>query len=396
MTGRRGLRARTTVSTVALVLAVVASSLSGCADGDPAAARRASAIEVLLHGSDVGPLPVASDELVAQLASAPGLRLGLRHLLVQHTLLVGEVLERTEEAGPDLAEASAALAANTDVLVSAIGVVYGPAGARAFHELWAQHAQFLVEYAIAAEEGDGTAQAVAQDALGQYHDDFAAFCNLATGLPTDAVHQLVGGHLDDLLARADAFADGDADAGLDATLRGLAEVVTIADALSGAITGQEPEIFVGTADDPVTELTATILTELVASETAAVAIARADGERDVERSELPFDGEAIPDPELSRLLGDLDTGLADLARGDGDGETLVDRTLAALERWADERGLDESEARAVALVAGAHLQAATRRVAQAADPGATYDVPATAAVPLAAALAAAAVGPSSA
>ena len=47
---------------------------------------------------------------------------------------------------------------NTGALTADVGLAYGPVAARAFNQLWAQHTQFLVDYAVAVGSGDEEAQ----------------------------------------------------------------------------------------------------------------------------------------------------------------------------------------------------------------------------------------------
>ena len=89
------------------------------------------------------------------------------------------------------------LVANTDDITAAVGLVYGPVGARAFNQQWAQHTQFLVDYAVAISRGDDAAATLAREQLQIYAEDSGSFFATATtgGLPADAVRELLDTHV---------------------------------------------------------------------------------------------------------------------------------------------------------------------------------------------------------
>ena len=60
------------------------------------------------------------------------------------------------------------LVQNTEDLTLAVGLIYGPVGARAFYQQWAQHTQFLVDYAVAVGQDNDPAADEARAHLADY------------------------------------------------------------------------------------------------------------------------------------------------------------------------------------------------------------------------------------
>lgn len=92
--------------------------------------------------------------------------------------------------------AAAALDANTEALVAAIGSVYGPEAGRSFSPLWKAHIGFLVDYTNALRDKDQPRADEAMKKLLQYTEDFGAFISAASPkLTKEAVSDLVKTHV---------------------------------------------------------------------------------------------------------------------------------------------------------------------------------------------------------
>lgn len=92
--------------------------------------------------------------------------------------------------------AAAALDANTEALVAAIGGVYGPEAGRTFSPLWKAHIGFLVDYTNAIRDKNQPKADEAMVKLLQYTEDFGAFISAASPkLTKEAVSDLVKTHV---------------------------------------------------------------------------------------------------------------------------------------------------------------------------------------------------------
>lgn len=247
-----------TAAAVTLAVAALGAGAWSLRAEPVAASNRDRATAVLDHNRGTGEVPEAPPALIEQVSTAGGLRVGLRVLLAQHVALTLRTIDGAVADSADLEGNATALRANSQTLTAAIGLVYGPAGGKAFDELWSQHAQFLVAYGAALGEGDDEAAAVAVRSLGHYHQDFTSFCSLATGLPEPAVDELIGLHIDRLLAYGDAVMAGDRASAARILDQATVEVVGIADAMASAIVEQHPELFPGAVDAPETERLASL------------------------------------------------------------------------------------------------------------------------------------------
>jgi hypothetical protein len=149
-----------------------------------------------------------------------------------------------------------ALAANTDDIVAAVGLVYGPVGARAFAQLWANHTQFLIAYAAATANHDAAAKRDALANLADYEHDSAALFDQATGgrASTATVQQLLYNHVVQMTSGLDAAADGRADLHVQIGVQAHSYAIDIGGALASAIAAQQPTAFPGALDGGSTVL----------------------------------------------------------------------------------------------------------------------------------------------
>ena len=181
----------------------------------------------------------------------------LDSLLSEHSALAVHLMRATADGSArDRSSVTKALAANTKSLSGAIGIVYGPEGARAFDQLWKQHIQFFADYAAA------TSNAKRTKALADLHDytmDFSSFTATATGglAPLEAVVGLLHTHIAQLTAQSDAYRKHDYVSAVAHQHEARTHMYEISAALAGAISGQQPAIFPGDANANNETLSAT-------------------------------------------------------------------------------------------------------------------------------------------
>ena len=129
-----------------LGLAAVAGLLStSCGSDAPAAAETPDPVFAL--DRDVTDSIEVPDPDRTDVAPAPDLRILLQTLLAEHSELAIQTMRSIIDETPDLDALREAITVNTDALTEAIGLVYGPSGARAFDQLWTQHIEFFAAYA---------------------------------------------------------------------------------------------------------------------------------------------------------------------------------------------------------------------------------------------------------
>jgi hypothetical protein len=185
--------------------------------------------------------------------TADALRNALERDLALHGVTLVQAMRAIESGSPSADGWIAELARNTDDIVSKVGAIYGPTGAFAFYQQWAQHTQFLADYAQAVRDGDDTAREAARTHLASYTADSGKFFERATGgqLPADAVTDLLDEHVGHMQAMIDAVAADDDASALAAAQTDNAYLAGIARGLSGAFVAQHPEWFPGDIDGPV-------------------------------------------------------------------------------------------------------------------------------------------------
>jgi hypothetical protein len=244
------IRVRRSAFRMALTLTACGSVVVACSDDDSAQSVAVPHVFDLRHdpAADIAEI----DPNRTDVMPAGTLRAALERDLAWHGVTLGEMMRAARRSDPQLQAWIDAMAANTDDLVADIGLVYGPEGANAFDQQWAQHTQFLLDYAVAVRDGDDDAADLARSNLASYAADSGSFFETATGgaLPADEVQQLLQthiGHMYDMLA---ADAEGNRDGTLDASLQDNDYLLAIANGLATAIAGQYPDAFTGHIDTP--------------------------------------------------------------------------------------------------------------------------------------------------
>lgn len=304
-----------------MVLAMCGGLVAGCGGDDRTQTVAVPNVFDLQHdpAADIAELDADRTDVLP----AHTLRSVLERQLAWHGLTLVEMMRAARRNDPQLEAWIEAMADNTDDLVAAVGLVYGPVGARAFNQQWAQHTQFLLDYAIAVRDGDDSAASLAQDNLATYATDSASFFATATAgaLPAEVVHDLLEthvGHMYDMLAADDA---GDTTATLEAALQDNGYLLAIANGLATAMAGQQPEVFTGEV-----ETDRSMFCTIVTGRTGAYLL-----------TELISDDPAAVDAEAAAFADAADASIADVfgpidALGDDDLTTVASTADAMLDR----------------------------------------------------------------
>ncbi|MCU1364717.1 MAG: copper amine oxidase [Ilumatobacteraceae bacterium] len=191
-----------------------------------------------------------------QVVTAEQLRNLLDQQLAWHGLTLVEVMRAARADRAEVQVWIDQLTQNTADLTATVGLAYGPVAARAFNQQWAQHTQFLVDYAVAIGQDDKKAAADARAELVDYAHDSGSFFSTATGgiLPVTAVQDLLSTHVGHMLTMIEADQAGDVAGTVDAAVTDSAYLSTIANGLSTAIAQQNQTAFPGTTDTPLAAL----------------------------------------------------------------------------------------------------------------------------------------------
>ena len=281
-------RPAATARFAAVPAVMVAIALTSCSSS---AVSAPSVPEVFdLHRDPAASVaPVDPDRGVV--APADQLRLLLEHHLSWHGITLVHAMQSAERNDSGTTPWIDALVANTDDLTGAIGLVYGPAGARAFQQQWAQHTQFLIDYASAVGRGDAAAADEARARLHDYVTDAGSFLATATGghLPVDTARAVLANHVEHMMNQLDAAARSDQAGALSIASEDHGYLFGIADALAGAIGGQQPVAFPGSTDTPFANYCSLAnrgAGDLLLERLADPSAASADGAPRVARDEL--------------------------------------------------------------------------------------------------------------
>ncbi len=175
---------------------------------------------------------------------AAGLRVVLNNLEAQHVDLASAATRAGFDGSPMFEASAGALAKNTDDLSAAVASVYGEEAGTKFKEIWASHITFFVNYTVAAKAGDTAGMEKAVSDLNGYVTAISDLLGGATGIPKEAVAELVTEHVGLLKDTVDKHGAGDY-AGSYASQQAAREQITtkIADGLAGAIVKQNPDKF---------------------------------------------------------------------------------------------------------------------------------------------------------
>lgn len=176
---------------------------------------------------------------------AVDLRVALDQLLLEHmylaTFATGAQLDGRDD---EMAAAIVALNTNGTDIGAAVGSLFGSDAEDAFDTIWSAHNGLFVDYTNGVLAGDQAAQDAAVEALtGTFAPQLAAFLASATGLPEDALTQLVTDHVVHTKLVVDAQAGDDATATATADQAAAHHMRMIGDPLAAGIVAALPEIF---------------------------------------------------------------------------------------------------------------------------------------------------------
>lgn len=248
----RASRHATHFRSVAVGIAALAVVATSCAAEQPPAPVVPLVFD-LDHDPAADIAPVDPDRTDA--APAVEVQLLLEDQLAWHGVTLVEAMRTAERESSTSGDGSSgsdspwidALVENTDDITGSIGLVYGPDGARAFHQQWAQHTQFLLDYAAARGRQDSEAMAEARSHLSDYVQDSASLLGTATAghLPTATARSVLQTHVDHMLDQIDAANSNDHRRSTALAVEDHEYLVGIADALATAIAAQQPRAFPG-------------------------------------------------------------------------------------------------------------------------------------------------------
>jgi len=139
------------------------------------------------------------------------LRSQLGKLLAEHAALVEDLTRAAVTRSPDFAASGQMINGNTKDLAAAIATLFGPAAAKQFQSLWADHVEQLVGYASAEASDDTAKENQAKTAMADIERRMAAFLSGATGkrISTADLTTALQKHDMMLMKHADAYASKD-------------------------------------------------------------------------------------------------------------------------------------------------------------------------------------------
>ncbi|GIM89043.1 hypothetical protein [Paractinoplanes toevensis] len=167
------------------------------------------------------------------------LRSQLGRLLAEHAVLVEDLTRAAVTETPDFAASGNMINGNTRDLAAAMDTLFGPAAARQFQALWADHVEQLVAYAQGHQDTASTAMAGIERRLG-------AFLSGATGerIGTAALTAALQKHDMMLMRHADAYAAKDYATAHDVAYQTYQEMFdlarTMADAFGASVAAKLP------------------------------------------------------------------------------------------------------------------------------------------------------------
>ncbi len=172
-------------------------------------------------------------------------RVALNQFLQEHLFLASFATDAALGGRNDeFAAAGAALNTNGTDLGGAIGSIYGQEAEDEWNRIWSAHNGFFVDYTTGVATDDMAVQDKAvSDLTTVYVPEFSAFLAGATGLPEDALAELITEHVLTTKAVVDAQGSGDAAAAADADRTAAQHMRMLGDPLAEAIVAAQPESF---------------------------------------------------------------------------------------------------------------------------------------------------------
>ena len=172
-------------------------------------------------------------------------RVALNQLLQEHLFMASFATDaaiggRTDE----FAAAGVALNTNGTDLGAALGGIFGQEAEDEWNRIWSAHNGFFVDYTTGVATDDMAMQEQAvSDLTETYVPEFSAFLAGPTGLPEDALAELITEHVLTTKAIVDAQGSGDAAVAADADREAAMHMRMLGDPLAEAIVAAQPESF---------------------------------------------------------------------------------------------------------------------------------------------------------
>ena len=209
-------------------------------------AIRAAYAHMQMIGDALAPAIAEGNEIDGEAITAGvDFRVALNQLLQEHLFLASFATDaalggRTDE----FAAAGAALNTNGTDLGGAIGGLFGQEAEDEWNRIWSAHNGFFVDYTtgVASDDMAMHDQAVS-DLTETYVPEFSAFLAGPTGLPEDALAELITEHVLTTKAIVDAQGSGDAAGAADADREAAMHMRMLGDPLAEAIVAAQPESF---------------------------------------------------------------------------------------------------------------------------------------------------------
>ncbi len=209
-------------------------------------AIRAAYAHMQMIGDALAPAIAEGNEIDGDPTNAGvDFRVALNQLLQEHLFLASFATDaaiggRTDE----FAAAGAALNTNGTDLGAAIGGLFGADAQDEWNRIWSAHNGFFVDYTTGVATDDMAMQDQAvSDLTETYVPEFSAFLAGPTGLPEDALAELITEHVLTTKAIVDAQGAGDAAAAADADREAAMHMRMLGDPLAEAIVAAQPESF---------------------------------------------------------------------------------------------------------------------------------------------------------
>ncbi len=217
-----------------LLVAVVA--LAACSNTATSSSTAQSMTPSSMAPMSMAPESMAPDGVVVD-SDAANLRVDLDYLLGEHLILAAKATGAALDARNDqFAAYGELLNTNGTELGAAIGSIYGTEAEDEWNRIWSAHNGFFVDYTTGVATDDAAmADKAVEDLTTVYVPEFSTFLAGATGLPEDAITDLVTDHVLQTKAVVDAQASGDFEAAYAAIRAAYAHMQMIGDALAPAI-----------------------------------------------------------------------------------------------------------------------------------------------------------------
>jgi hypothetical protein len=230
------------------VLALAACSTDSGASTDPAASDSMAAESMAPHSMGAESMQPAEsmDDGAADITTAAAtLRTDLNYLLGEHLILAAKATGAALGGRTEQFEAYGGLLnTNGADLGAAIGSIYGAEAEDEWNRIWSAHNGFFVDYTTGVATNDQALQDQAvEDLTTVYVPEFSSFLAGATGLPEDALAELITEHVLTTAAVVDAQGAGDAAAAADADRQAAVHMRMLGDPLAEAIVAAQPDSF---------------------------------------------------------------------------------------------------------------------------------------------------------